>query len=217
MLPTDVVLRGRMAVLRACQNYVKRVVDMARLTLDIVDCFRKWDKDGAEQHFLRMRELEDLLHEDRGRIIESLAQLGTVLPCRDDVVRFLYQISEVADFYEGAVFRMIQLMKAYKVPEKVRESIARLADAVSRIVEKLHEVAVALTLNPDAAKHLIAEVDNMEREIDSIYRDTEMKILRENLKVPAIFLARDVAQLLEDAADKVLDAADTARILAMAL
>jgi len=206
-----------MAVLRACQNYVKRVVDMARLTLDIVDCFRKWDKDGAEQHFLRMRELEDLLHEDRGRIIESLAQLGTVLPCRDDVVRFLYQISEVADFYEGAVFRMIQLMKAYKVPEKVRESIARLADAVSRIVEKLHEVAVALTLNPDAAKHLIAEVDNMEREIDSIYRDTEMKILRENLKVPAIFLARDVAQLLEDAADKVLDAADTARILAMAL
>ena len=217
MLPTDVVLRGRMAVLRACQNYVKRVVDMARLTLDIVDCFRKWDKDGAEQHFLRMRELEDLLHEDRGRIIESLAQLGTVLPCRDDVVRFLYQISEVADFYEGAVFRMIQLMKAYKVPEKVRESIARLADAVSRIVEKLHEVAVALTLNPDAAKHLIAEVDNMEREIDSIYRDTEMKILRENLKVPAIFLARDVAQLLEDAADKVWDAADTARILAMAL
>jgi len=41
--------------------------------------------------------------------------------------------------------------------------------------------------------------------------------LEENLKLKTIFLARDVAKFLEDAADKVLDAADTARILAMAL
>lgn len=217
MLPTDVVLRGRTSVLRACQNYVKRVVDMARLLLDIVDCFKRWDKNGAERLFLRMRELEDLLHEDRGRIIESLAQAGIMLSCREDVIRFLYQTGEVADYYEGAVFRMIQLMRGYKVPESIRNSIARLADAVSKATEKLHEVAMALTMNPAAAKRVISEIDNLERQIDTIYRETEMEILKENLKVPVIFLARDVAQLLEDAADKVLDAADTARILTLAL
>ena len=217
MLPSDMVLRGRTAILRACQSYVQKVVNMARLTLDIVDCFRRWDKDGAEQLFIHMRELEDLLHEDRGRIIESLASASAMLPCRDDVMRFLYQISEIADFYEGAVFRMIQLMKGQKIPERLRENIARLADAVGRIVEKLYEVTTALLMNPATARTLISEVETLEREIDMLYREIEMRILEENLKLKTIFLARDVVKFFEDAADKVLDAADTARILAMAL
>ena len=210
-------LRDRMAVLRACQGYVKRVLDMARLTLDIADCFKKWDKDGAEQLFTHMRELEDALHEDRGRIIESLAQATGMFSSREDVMRFLYQVSEVADFYEGAVFRMIQLMKSQKLPKELREAIAQLADAVGRIVEKLYEVAMALTMNPAAIKNLIAEVEALEREIDMLYREIEMAILDRNLKLKALFLTWDVARFLEDAADKVLDAADTARILAMGL
>ncbi len=217
MLPSD-VLRGRVAVLRACQEYVKRLVDMSRLLLDIIDCFKRWDKDGAEQLFVRMRELDDILHEDRIRIIESISESMPILPSRDDIVRFLYQISEIADFYEGAVFRMIQLMKERKLPDNIRESISRLADAVSRIVEKLHEVTQALTMNPNAARSLISEVESLEKQIDMLYRETEIRILDEkNLKLRAVFLARDVASFLEDAADKALDAADTVRILIMGL
>ena len=216
LLPSD-VLRGRTAVLRACQEYVKRLVDMARLMLDIIDCFKRWDKDGAEQLFVRMRELDDLLHEDRIKIIENLSESPALLPSRDDVMRFLYQISEIADFYEGAVFRMIQLMRERKIPDSVRESISELADAVSKIVEKLHEVTMALTMNPSAARRLISEVESLEKQVDRLYREAEMKILDGNLKIKAIFLARDVASFLEDAADKALDAADTVRILMMGL
>ncbi len=217
VLPADVALRGRVAVLRACQEYVKRVVDMARVMLEIIDCFKRWDKDGAEQLFTRMRELEDALHEDRGRIIESLARASTMIPCREDVMRFLYQVGEIADFFEGAVFRMVQLMKSQRVPKALREEVGKLADAVGRIVEKLYEVAVALTLNPAAVRNLIAEVEALEREIDMLYREIEMSILDKNLKLKVLFLTWDVAKFLEDAADKTLDAADTARILAMVL
>ena len=217
MLPVDVALRDRMSVLRACQGYVKRVLDMARLMLDIADCFKRWDKDGAEQLFTRLRELKEALHEDRGRIIESLAQATGMFSSREDVMRFLYQVSEIADFYEGAVFRMVQLMKSQKLPKGLREEIATLADAVSKLVERLYRVAVALTMNPAAVKNLIAEVEALEREIDALYREIEMSILDKNLKLKALFLTWDVAKFLEDAADKALDAADTARILAMGL
>ncbi len=217
MLPVDVALRDRMSVLRACQGYVKRVLDMARLMLDIADCFKRWDKDGAEQLFTRLRELKEALHEDRGRIIESLAQAAGMFSSREDVMRFLYQVSEIADFYEGAVFRMVQLMKSQKLPKGLREEIATLADAVSKLVERLYRVAVALTMNPAAVKNLIAEVEALEREIDALYREIEMSILDKNLKLKALFLTWDVAKFLEDAADKALDAADTARILAMGL
>ena len=217
MLPSDAALRGPRAVLRACQDYVKRLVNMARLMLEIVDCFRRWDKDGAEQLFLRMRELEGALHEDRGRIIESLAGVSGLMACREDVLRFLYQVSEIADYYDGAVFRMLQLMKDKKVPEDIREAIAKLADAVSAIVEKLHEVSLALMINPETAKNLIAEIEALEREVDTIYRELEVMILDKNLKLKTLFLTWDVAKLLEDAADKVVDAADTARILALSL
>jgi len=217
VLPVDVALRDRMSVLRACQGYVKRVLDMARLMLDIADCFKRWDKDGAEQLFTRLRELKEALHEDRGRIIESLAQATGMFSSREDVMRFLYQVSEIADFYEGAVFRMVQLMKSQKLPKGLREEIATLADAVSKLVERLYRVAVALTMNPAAVKNLIAEVEALEREIDALYREIEMSILDKNLKLKALFLTWDVAKFLEDAADKALDAADTARILAMGL
>jgi len=216
LLPAD-VLRGRTAVLRACQEYVKRLVDMARLMLDIADCFKRWDKDGAEQLFIRMRELDDILHEDRIRIIESISESPALLGSRDDIMRFLYQISEIADFYEGAVFRMIQLMRERKIPDNIRESISELADAVGKIVEKLHEVTLALTMNPSTARRLISEVESLEKQIDRLYRETEMRILDGNLKLKAVFLARDVASFLEDAADKALDAADTVRILMMSL
>jgi len=190
---------------------------MARLMLDIADCFKRWDKDGAEQLFIRMRELDDILHEDRIRIIESISESPALLGSRDDIMRFLYQISEIADFYEGAVFRMIQLMRERKIPDNIRESISELADAVGKIVEKLHEVTLALTMNPSTARRLISEVESLEKQIDRLYRETEMRILDGNLKLKAVFLARDVASFLEDAADKALDAADTVRILMMSL
>lgn len=217
MLPSDAALRGQRAVLRACHDYVKQLVNMARLTLDIVDCFRRWDKDGAEQLFLRMKEIEGALNEERGRIIESLAGVSGIMTCREDVMRFLYQVSEIADFYEGAVFRMLQLMSGRKVPDEIREAIAKLADAVGATVEKLNEVSLALVMNPATAKNLISEVEALEREVDSLYREIEVMILDKNMKLKMLFLTWDVAKLLEDAADKVLDAADTARILALSL
>lgn len=217
MLPSDAALRGQRAVLRACHDYVKQLVNMARLTLDIVDCFRRWDKDGAEQLFLRMKEIEGALNEERGRIIESLAGVSGIMTCREDVMRFLYQVSEIADFYEGAVFRMLQLMSGRKVPDEIREAIAKLADAVGATVEKLNEVSLALVMNPATAKNLISEVEALEREVDSLYREVEVMILDKNMKLKMLFLTWDVAKLLEDAADKVLDAADTARILALSL
>jgi len=217
LLPSDAALRGQRAVLRACHDYVKQLVNMARLTLDIVDCFRRWDKDGAEQLFLRMKEIEGALNEERGRIIESLAGVSGIMTCREDVMRFLYQVSEIADFYEGAVFRMLQLMSGRKVPDEIREAIAKLADAVGATVEKLNEVSLALVMNPATAKNLISEVEALEREVDSLYREIEVMILDKNMKLKMLFLTWDVAKLLEDAADKVLDAADTARILALSL
>ena len=217
MLPSDVALRGQRAVLRACHDYVKQLVSMARLTLDIADCFRRWDKDGAKQLFLRMKEIEGTLNEERGRIIESLAGVSGMMTCREDIMRFLYQVSEIADFYEGAVFRMLQLMAGRKVPDEIREAIAKLADAVSATVEKLHDVSLALVMNPSTAKNLISEVEALEREVDTLYREVEVMILDKNMKLKMLFLTWDVAKLLEDAADKVLDAADTARILALSL
>ncbi|HDJ26295.1 MAG TPA: DUF47 family protein [Candidatus Bathyarchaeota archaeon] len=217
LLPSDVALRGQRAVLRACHDYVKQLVSMARLTLDIADCFRRWDKDGAKQLFLRMKEIEGTLNEERGRIIESLAGVSGMMTCREDIMRFLYQVSEIADFYEGAVFRMLQLMAGRKVPDEIREAIAKLADAVSATVEKLHDVSLALVMNPSTAKNLISEVEALEREVDTLYREVEVMILDKNMKLKMLFLTWDVAKLLEDAADKVLDAADTARILALSL
>jgi uncharacterized protein Yka (UPF0111/DUF47 family) len=57
------------------------------------------------------------------------------------------------------------------------------------------------------------DVEIAERNVDTIYRDLEIKLLSSKMDFPSLILLRDVIQLLEDSADKAEDAADAARIL----
>ena len=56
-----------------------------------------------------------------------------------------------------------------------------------------------------------------ERIVDDLYRELEVKIINSTMDIPAMLLLRDMAQILEDAADKAEDASDTARILAFTI
>jgi uncharacterized protein Yka (UPF0111/DUF47 family) len=57
------------------------------------------------------------------------------------------------------------------------------------------------------------DVEIAEHNVDTIYRDLEIKLLSSKIDLPALILLRDVLQLLEDSADKAQDAADATRIL----
>jgi uncharacterized protein Yka (UPF0111/DUF47 family) len=89
----------------------------------------------------------------------------------------------------------------------------KLSDAVLDSISKLRETMMVLNYGSTKTMEKAKDVEIAERLVDEIYRDLEIKLLSGKVDLPAMFLLRDVLQLLEDSADKAEDAADAVRIL----
>ena len=176
----------------------------------------KGDKKLARELFADIKKSEEEVDIARRAVSRELAEIGAILMSREDFLRFTNLTSEIADFYEGVAFRLLEIMeRGWKVPTDIKNGLTKLSSAVFETVSKLRETAMTLNYGASKALEKAREVEAAERIVDDLYRELEVKIVNSNMGIPAMLLLRDVAQILEDAADKAEDASDTARILAL--
>jgi predicted phosphate transport protein (TIGR00153 family) len=181
----------------------------------MVDCFVKGDKNLARGLFVDIKKCGEDVDVARREVSRELAEIGAILMSREDFLRFTNLTSEIADFYEGIAFRLLEIMeRGWKVPADIKEGLTKLSSAVFETVSKLREIAMTLNYGSSKALEKAREVEMAERIVDDLYRELEVKIVNSDMNIPAMLLLRDVIQILEDAADKAEDACDAARILA---
>jgi len=193
---------------------MRKVLDLTRFVLQMIDCFIKNDKEKARQLFNEIRSREDEVDEAKRLVSRELAEIGAILLSREDFLRFTNLTSEIADFCEGIAFRLLEMMEHnWSVPMDIKEDLLKLSEAVLETVLRLRETMMVLTYGSAKAMEKAKDVEVAERVVDELYRGLEIKLLSSHLDFPALILLRDVLQLLEDSADKAEDAADAARIL----
>jgi predicted phosphate transport protein (TIGR00153 family) len=180
----------------------------------MIDYFMKNDRDGATQLFNEVTGNEAEVDQARRLVSQELAEIGAILLSREDFLRFTNLTSEIADFSEGIAFRLVEIMQHnWNVPMDIKKDLLKLSEAVFETVLKLREMVMALNYGSTKVMEKAKEVEIAEHNVDSLYRDLEIKILGSKIDFPAMILLRDVLQLLEDSADKAEDASDAARIL----
>jgi uncharacterized protein Yka (UPF0111/DUF47 family) len=122
--------------------------------------------------------------------------------------------SEIADFCEGIAFYLVEIMEHHwSVPADVRKDLQKLTDSVLETFLRLRETMMALSYGSTKTLEKAKDVEIAERIVDDNYRLLTIKILSSKIDLPALFIMRDVLQLLENAADKAEDAADAARAI----
>ncbi len=184
----------------------------------MIDYFIKNDKENARQLFNEVRSSEDEVDNARRLVSRELAEIGAILLSREDFLRFTNLISEIADFCEGIVFRLLEILEHdWKVPTDIKDDLLRLSEAVLDTVVRLRETMMVLSYGSAKTMEKAKDVEIAERVVDEIYRELQIRLLDSKLDFPALILLRDVLQLLEDSADKAEDAADTARILSFVM
>ncbi len=214
VLPAETEERVKRRALNVCQDHLRRVVDLTRRVPQIIDCFTKNDKERARQLFNEIRGGEDEVDTARRLVSQELAEIGAILISREDFLRFTNLTSEIADFSEGIAFRLVEILEhGWSVPNDIRKELLKLSEAVLEAVMKLRETVMVLNYGPAKTMEKAKDVEIAERNVDTIYRDLEIKLLSSKMDFPSLILLRDVIQLLEDSADKAEDAADAARIL----
>jgi len=200
--------------LTACQDNLRKVVDVTRKIPQLVEQFSRGDKDSARQLFSEIRKGEEEVLKARRMVSQELAEIGAILISREDFLRFTNLSSEIADFSEGIAYYLIEIMEHnWKVPDDIKKDLLKLSEAVFDAVLRLRETMMVLNYGSAKTLEKAKDVEIAERTVDDLYRALSIRVLSSKLDLPVLLLLRDTLQLLENSADKAEDAADTARTL----
>ena len=214
VLPAETEQRVKRRALTACQDNLRKVVDVTRKIPQLVEQFSTGDKEQARQLFSEIRKGEEEVLKARRMVSQELAEIGAILISREDFLRFTNLSSEIADFSEGIAYYLIEIIENnWKVPDDIRKELLKLSEAVFDAVLKLRETMMVLSYGSAKTLEKAKDVEIAERTVDDIYRALSIKILSSKLDLPVLLLLRDILQLLENSADKAEDAADTVRVL----
>jgi uncharacterized protein len=214
VLPAETEQRVKRRALNACQDNLRKVVDVTRKIPQLIEQFSTGDKQQARQLFNEIRQGEEEVLKARRMVSQELAEIGAILISREDFLRFKNLSSEIADFSEGIAYYLIEIMEHnWKVSDDIRKELLKLSEAVFEAVLKLRETMMVLSYGPAKTLEKAKDVEIAERTVDDIYRALSIKVLSSKIDLPVLLLLRDILQLLENSADKAEDAADTVRTL----
>lgn len=215
VLPAETEERVKRRALSACQEHLRKVLELTRKVPQMIEHFINNDRAKARQIYNEIRVGEADVDNARRLVSQDLAEIGAILLSREDFLRFTNLTGEIADFSEGIAFRLLQIMEHHwNVPADIKKDLLKLSEVVLETVLKLRKIIMVLSYGSAKAMEKASEVEASERAVDELYRTLDLKVLNSKIEIPALLLLRDVLQLLEDSADKAEDAADAARVLA---
>jgi hypothetical protein len=214
VLPSETEERVKRRALNACQDNLRKVVDVSRKIPQLVECFAGGDKENARKLFSEIRTGEEEVVKARRMVSQELSEIGAILIAREDFLRFTNLSSEIADFSEGIAYYLVEIMEHnWNIPPEFKKDLLKLSLAVLDSVLKLRETMMVLNYGSQKILEKAKDVEIAERIVDDQYRALTIKVLNGKLDVPVLLLLREILQLLENSADKAEDAADAARMI----
>ena len=214
VLPAETEERVKRRALNACQDNLRKVLDVSRKIPQLVEYFASGDKENARKLFSEIKTGEEEVIKARRMVSQELAEIGAILIAREDFLRFTNLSSEIADFSEGISYYLVEIMEHnWVISPDIKKDLLKLSLAVLDSVLKLRETMMVLNYGSQKTLERAKDVEIAERIVDEQYRALTIKVLSSKLEVPVLMLLRDVLQLLENSADKAEDAADAARML----
>lgn len=216
VLPAETEERVKRRALAACQDNVRKVLEVSRKIPQMTELFAIGDKEAARKLFSEIKMGEEEVIKARQLVSQELAEIGAILLSREDFLRFTNLTSEISDFSEGIAFYLVEIMEHnWNVPADIRKDLQKLADSVLETMLRLRETMMVLSYGHTKTLEKAKDVEIAERIVDDNFRNLTIKVLSSKMDLPALLMLRDVLQLLENSADKAEDAADAARMLAL--
>lgn len=218
VLPAETEERVKRRALNACQDNLRRVVDVSRKIPQLAEYFASGDRENARKLLSEIRTGEEEVVKARRMVSQELAEIGAILISREDFLRFTNLSSEIADFSEGIAYYLVEIMEHnWTIPSEVKKDLIKLSLAVLDSVLKLRETMMVLNYGSQKTLERAKDVEIAERIVDDQYRELTIRVLSSKLEPPVLLLLRDILQLLENSADKAEDAADAARMLSFVM
>ena len=217
MYSGELEVQAKRKALAVLHDEINRILNSARELSALSASLISGDVKDIQTSIERMRTAEEEVENLRRKITREVAEIGSLMVYREDVLRAAYLMDDIAGYISGVAFRLANMkitsLKKAKFDEDLKELIGMVVDAIF----KLNDMARALSINPGSTIEIAQDVQKLERQVDSRYRSIIIKALNEISVTKDLLLFKDAIEGIEGMADKCQEASDSLTILALSM
>ena len=211
---TEATIRRR--ILDICREQTRNVVEITRELALMTDSVGDSKTKDAKDHYGNMLKILDEFETTKKKLLEEVASFGTLLGSREDFIRLIFRVGEIADYAQGIGFRLSAVVdKSWKMDKKYMKRLSDLIALVLDEMSKIRETMMSLGFNPAKAMDLSRTVEDTERKVDTAYRSFDLEVLDEKMPLRTILMMRDLSAQMENMADLGVDVVDLIRVIAL--
>jgi len=213
-IETEANIRRRM--LDLCQTHARNVVEITRQLVVMMDnlCERK-TKLAKENYESITKTLEEN-ERNKSTFLNEVASVGSLLVSREDFLRLLFRLGEVAEYCEAMGFRLMGVVDSkWKLDTKRLQEVSHLMSSVLKEISKVRETLHSLSFDADKAVETAKAVEDLERQVDAESRKLDMELMASKMPLPNLLFFRDLVDRAEKIADIGVDVVDHIRVLAL--
>ncbi|MDA4117284.1 MAG: DUF47 family protein [Thaumarchaeota archaeon] len=208
-------LQARRRTLLVLEDEVRRVTDAARVLREEYQAVLSGDKASVKAAQERIKKAEEDVVSLRRALIRELAQVGTLLMNKEDLLRVAFAIESVIGHLNGTAFKLSQVRKNVIRLKRYKEPFNELLNSLVEAISKQNDCVRALSINPDQSIEMAAQVQKLESAIDTQHRELFTELIKSIHGYRDLMTMRDLAQAIEDTADAAMAAADATTIVAL--
>src|SRR5205807_5415274 len=217
MYSGELEVQAKRKALAVLQDEFNRILNSARELSALTISLIRGNVKDIQASLERMRTAEEKVENLRRKITREVAEIGSLMVYREDVLRAAYLMDDIAGYISGVAFRLANMKITSLRKGKFDEDLEQLIGMVVEAIFKLNEMARALSINPGSTIELAQGVEKLERQVDARYRAIIIKALSEISVTKDLLLLKDAVEGIEGMADKCQETSDSLTILALSM
>ncbi|MBN2453844.1 MAG: DUF47 family protein [Candidatus Omnitrophica bacterium] len=202
------------SILKDAQKHVEETYMTVHYFAESVKAFIKGDLQAKMAAISNVRESEHRADLLKGKMVEQLSEGLLLPPDREDLMHFANTLDKIADWTNGSA-RLLGFIEE-KLPENILTNISLATDLIVSSISKLKEAIEAVSKN-DLKKAIsdCGDVDRYEHDADDQKKTLIEAIIHAKLEPATLLLTYQLAEYLEGVTDKIEDAADFVKVIAI--
>jgi len=202
------------SILEDAKKHVEETYKTVAYFSEAVKAFIAADLNAKSVAIEKVRESEHQADLLRSKMVKELSEGLLLPPDREDMMHFVKTLDKIADWTNGAA-RLLGFIEQ-RVPENILKNISTATELIFTGISKLKEAIESLTKN-DLKKALLdcEAVDRIEHEADDQKKALIESVIHAKLEPATLLLCYELAEYLEGVTDKIEDAADFVKVIAI--
>jgi len=211
---TWLTMRRKTKAIDMVRRHITKVVDTVVELNNTVIAMSKGRNIEAEECVSRLFSNEEEADALRRRISEELTK--GVIPAkeREDLMKLIMEIDNIADCAKDAARSILIVMKQ-PVPKKIWREFQKISESAVTCVVTLREGINLLEKDLDETMKCVLEVERLEHQVDDERHSVQLLFLKfaDQLSAPILLLLDDILHFMEGVTDYCEDTGDIIRML----